>query len=60
MLRQWSMFYGGFGLPWKPKSVKLSPFESTCVGVLTSEEYQVQLQIWNVNFWQVSAIELPR
>ena len=41
-------------LPWKAKTVKFGPFERTCVGVLTREEYSISLHIYRVNYWQVS------
>eukprot|EP00095_Tigriopus_kingsejongensis_P000371 maker-scaffold319_size207808-snap-gene-0.27 protein:Tk00371 transcript:maker-scaffold319_size207808-snap-gene-0.27-mRNA-1 annotation:"hypothetical protein DAPPUDRAFT_308237" len=40
-------------LPWKSKDMKLNPFERTCVGVLTKSNYQVYLQHYRVNYWQV-------
>ena len=40
--------------PCKKKTLKLSPFERTCVGVSTGQEYSISLQIYRVNYWQVS------
>jgi len=40
-------------LPWKAKTLKFSPFERTCAGVLTREEFSISLQIYRVNYWQV-------
>ena len=49
---QATWFYSS--LPWKAKTLKFSPFERTCVGVLTREEYSISLQIYRVNYWQVN------
>ena len=38
---------------WKPKRIKLNPFESTCVGILTREEFSITLHKNLVNYWQV-------
>jgi len=48
---QATWFYSS--LPWKAKTLKFSPFERTCAGVLTREEYSISLQIYRVNYWQV-------
>jgi len=48
---QATWFYSS--LPWKAKTLKFSPFERTCAGVLTREEFQISLQIYRVNYWQV-------
>ena len=48
---QATWFYSS--LPWKAKTLKFSPFERTCVGVLTREEYSISLHIYRVNYWQV-------
>ena len=40
-------------LPWKTKDTRLNPFEESCLGVLTTEEYSVTLQQYRVNFWLV-------
>ena len=33
--------------------MKINPFEETCIGVLTREEYDIKLQNYRVNYWQV-------
>ena len=52
ILSQATWFYSS--LPWKAKTLKFSPFERTCAGVLTREEYSISLQIYRVNYWQVN------
>lgn len=46
-----SWFYST--LPWKSKSLKLNPFEETCLGVLSRDEYSLSLHVAMVNYWQV-------
>ena len=48
---QSSWFYSS--LPWKSKSVRLNPFQNSCLGVLSREEYSVTLLRLRVNYWQV-------
>ncbi len=40
-------------LPWKTTQVKLNPFESGCVGVLSRDEYKMELLTNAVNFVQL-------
>ena len=48
---QATWFYSS--LPWKPKTLKLNPFESTCVGILTREEFAISLYKYRINYWHV-------
>eukprot|EP00092_Neocalanus_flemingeri_P028995 GFUD01031478.1.p1 GENE.GFUD01031478.1~~GFUD01031478.1.p1 ORF type:complete len:450 (+),score=145.71 GFUD01031478.1:33-1382(+) len=41
-------------LPWRSKEFKLSPFEDTCIGVQTKEEYTITLQWKHVNYMMVA------
>ena len=38
-------------LPWRVRHVRLPPFERTCVGVATVEQYSVQLSVRHVDYW---------
>lgn len=40
-------------LPWKTKDLKVNPFQQSCVGVLTRANYQMILQLYRINYWQV-------
>merc|ERR1719228_1956558 len=40
-------------LPWRSKEFKLSPFENTCIGVQTNEEYTIALQWKHINYMMV-------
>jgi len=40
-------------LPWRSKEFKLSPFENTCIGVQTNEEYTITLQWKHINYMMV-------
>jgi len=40
-------------LPWKSKTMRLNPFETSCVGVLSRDEYSLALHKYRVNYWQV-------
>merc|ERR1719242_2016031 len=48
---QTTWFYSSW--PGKTKNLKVSPFENTCAGVLTREQFRVSLQKYQVNFSQV-------
>jgi len=41
-------------LPWKAKTVRLNPFENSCVGVLNRNQYTITLHKFRVNYWQVA------
>jgi len=53
MHREHSSTWFYSSLPWKSKTMRLNPFETTCVGVLSREEYTLSLQKFRVNYWQV-------
>jgi hypothetical protein len=40
-------------LPWRSKEFKLSPFENTCIGVQTMEQYTITLQWKHINYMMV-------
>ena len=40
-------------LPWKSKTMRLNPFQTACVGVLSRNEYTLTLHKFRVNYWQV-------
>jgi hypothetical protein len=40
-------------LPWKTKTMKMNPFESTCIGILSRDEYTMRLDTRSVNYWHV-------
>lgn len=40
---------------WKSKDIRVSPFAKSCLGVDTLEAYEVSLNIYRINYWQVSA-----
>ena len=42
----------------RTKDVRLNPFHPSCVGIVSSEEYSVALQIYRVNYWQVRIVIL--
>jgi len=37
-------------LPWKTKEFRMDPFQDACIGVKTSKEYTMGLQIKNINY----------
>ncbi|KAF5289216.1 hypothetical protein FQR65_LT00104 [Abscondita terminalis] len=40
-------------LSWKQKSIRLDPFNSTCIGIETREPYMLLLQIIRVDYWKI-------
>jgi len=40
---------------WESREVRLNPFASNCLGVLTADSYYVTLQLYRVNYWLVLA-----
>ena len=51
-------------VPWKAKTVRLNPFQTSCVGVLNRHAYTLTLQRFHVNYWQVRCeiqiIQMPQ
>ena len=50
-VRESTWFYSG--LPWRSKDFKLSPFDDACVGIQTSEGYNISLHWKYVNYGMV-------
>nr|XP_018903493.1 PREDICTED: nuclear envelope integral membrane protein 1-like isoform X2 [Bemisia tabaci] len=44
-----------FNLPsWsKSKTIQLNPFNSTCIGILTNESYDITLNVIRIDYWRV-------
>lgn len=38
---------------WKQKDIKLNPFNQSCVGIHSSEEYGIYLNIIRIDYWRV-------
>lgn len=38
---------------WKRKDVRLDPFNQTCIGIVTSRNYRVELNVIRVDYWRV-------
>ncbi|KAK4881003.1 hypothetical protein RN001_004322 [Aquatica leii] len=43
---------------WKQKSIKLDPFNSTCIGIETKESYELLLHIIRVDYWKILCLIL--
>ena len=51
--RHQSTWFHSPTVPWKAKTVRLNPFQTSCVGVLNRHAYTLALQRFHVNYWQV-------
>ncbi|XP_075230808.1 nuclear envelope integral membrane protein [Lycorma delicatula] len=38
---------------WKRKDVRLNPFNSTCIGIVTEDDYRVELNVIRIDYWRV-------